>query len=100
METTDSSLRLSWCQQLVVAYNDTVAFALVDISWYDNDNNNRSLQYMADLPSMELFISGLTPNTEYLLAFNVKFYKEEAAKPSFKRLATRQTRTKYFSKLI
>ncbi len=71
------------------AYNDTVAFAVVDISWNDNDNNNRSLQYMSDLLSMELFITGLTPNTEYLLAFNVKFYKEEAAKPSFKRLATR-----------
>ncbi len=55
---------------------------------------------MTDLPSVGLFISGLTPNTEYLLAFNVKFYKEGAAKPSFKRLATRQTRTEYFSMLI
>ncbi len=100
METADSSLRLSWCHQLVVAYNDTVAFALVEISWYENDNNKKRLRYITDLPSMELFITGLKPNTEYLLVFGVKFYKEEAVAPSFKRLATRQTRTKYFSKLI
>ncbi len=93
VETTDSSLRLSWCQQLVVAYNDTVAFAVVDIFWHDNDNNNKRLQYMTDLPSVGLFISGLTPNTEYLLAFKVKFCKGEIAKPSFKRLATRQIKT-------
>ncbi len=52
-----------------------------------------------DLKLRGVVISGLTLNTEYLLDFRVKFYKEEAAGPTFKRLATRRARTKYFSTL-
>ncbi len=54
---------------------------------------------MTDIQSMQFVINGLTPNTEYLLLFDVESYKEEVAKPSVRRLATRHIRTKYFSTL-
>ncbi len=95
VQTTDSSLKLTWCRELADAYNNTAEVAMIGIFWHNSNN----LQYVIDLQLRGVVISGLTLNTEYLLDFRVKFYKEKAAGPTFKRLATRRARTKYFSTL-
>ncbi len=95
VETADVSLRLTWCKKLADAYSNIVAFASISIFW-----NNNSMQYLIDFQSMEMFISGLTPNTEYFLVFDVKPRDGQNYGPPLTQLATRKIRTKYFSKLI
>ncbi len=67
---------------------------MIGITWQNNGS-----RFMTDIQSMLFVINGLTPNTGYLLLFDVESYKEEVAKPSVMRVATRHIRTKYFSML-
>ncbi len=94
MESTDSSLSLAWCRELAEAYNGSTASAMIGITWQNNGN-----RFMTDIQSMQFVINALTPNTEYLLLFDVQSYMEENAEPSVRRFATRYIRTKYFSML-
>ncbi len=94
VESTDSSLNLTWCRELADAYNGSAASAMIGLFWHKNGS-----RFMTDIQSMQFVINGLTPNTEYLLLFHVESYKEEFAKPSVRRLATRHIRTNYFSTL-
>ncbi len=94
VESTDSSLSLTWCRELADAYNGSAASAMIGLFWLKNGS-----RFMTNIQSMQFVINGLTPNTEYLLVFDVESYMSEVAKPSVRRLATRHIRTKYFSML-
>ncbi len=97
VETTALSLRLKWCKELTDAYNHTATSAVLGVFW----NNNDSMQYICDVQSMEIFVSGLTPNTEYLLVFDVNFRGGQNNNgPPIRQRTTRKIRTKYFSKFI
>ncbi len=95
VESTDSSVSLTWYQELVDSFNDTTASAVVGIFW--NKNGSR---FRTDMQSMQFVISGLTPKTEYLLLFDIESTKEGIDGPEYRRIATRQIRTKYFSIFI
>ncbi len=95
VESTDSSVSLTWCQELVDSVNDTTASAVVGIFW--NKNGSR---FRTDMQSMQFAINGLTPNTEYLLLFDIESTKEGIDRPEYRWIATRQVRTQYFSKFI
>ncbi len=73
VQTTDSSLKLTWCRELADAYNNTAGVAMIGLFWHNSNN----LLYIIDLQLRGVVISGLTLNTEYLLDFRVKFYKEK-----------------------
>ncbi len=92
VETTASTLKLTWCQGLANVYHNSVAFALVGLKIrrttprtdqqpsvvHGRNNNNNLTQYMADIKSMKMSIRGLRANTEYQLKFDIKSYSEKS----------------------
>ncbi len=95
VESTDSSVSLTWCRELVDSVNDTAASAIIGIFWHKNGSRFRT-----EMQSMQFVINGLTPNTEYLLLFDIESTKEGIDGPEYRRIATPQIRTKYFIKFI